>query len=423
MGALALLAAVLLVLLVLAVDIEAGPRGVGGRSHGRRLGADGHGIRKPHGVRSGPQPPAPRTNVPALIESQGYPCEIHTTTTEDGFVLVLHRVPTGRGKAPNGKVVYLQHGLIDSSSTWFVNLANESLGYILADEGYDVWAGNVRGNGQSWETTTNCTYLDDCFWANSWDQMAQYDMPAMVSYILATTGVETIGYVGHSQGTEIMFAHFSSSSPLASSIAVFAALAPVAHLGHVTVPFLPEIAMIPSSIEYDLLGVDAFNLDPATIQTLLPGLCEAVPSTCRDAVCVFAGCADSDLNETRFDILFAYYPSPCSVQNMVHYSQSVHTNLFQMYDYGSAAANEAHYGQATPPQYNVADFSLKVGLFSGSLDRLADPADVAWLAATLPAENIVFQRQYPMAHGDFVWGLDAASTVYVDVLSLFAEYL
>lgn len=64
---------------------------------------------------------------------------------------------------------------------------------------------------------------------------------------------------------------------------------------------------------------------------------------------------------------------------MIHWSQGVKDNAFQMYDYGCglfSCGNKDHYGQKTPPAYDLTQVKLPTGLYSGGQDKLADPRDV-----------------------------------------------
>lgn len=61
-----------------------------------------------------------------------YPVETHHAITFDGYILELHRIPFGRNNkqqvTKQRPVVFLQHGLLCTSSVWVMNLPNQSAG-------------------------------------------------------------------------------------------------------------------------------------------------------------------------------------------------------------------------------------------------------------------------------------------------------
>ena len=70
------------------------------------------------------------------------------------------------------------------------------------------------------------------FWDFSWDEMAKYDLPAVLDYVTEETNVSSIYYVGHSQGTLMAFTGFSQNHTLANKVKHIFALAPISHAGH-----------------------------------------------------------------------------------------------------------------------------------------------------------------------------------------------
>jgi hypothetical protein len=67
-----------------------------------------------------------------------------------------------------------------------------------------------------------------------------------------------------------------------------------------------------------------------------------------------------NLNATRFPTLISHTPAGTSVKNMAHWAQMLRSNKWEMFDYGSAAANVAKYGSPSPPLYNYSSMAQKI---------------------------------------------------------------
>ncbi|OAF69812.1 hypothetical protein A3Q56_02438 [Intoshia linei] len=69
----------------------------------------------------------------------------HNVTTEDGYIIEIHQISKLDNKK-NKRVIFVQHGLLCSSDIWLDNGPNSALAYVMAENGYNVFLGNVRGN-------------------------------------------------------------------------------------------------------------------------------------------------------------------------------------------------------------------------------------------------------------------------------------
>lgn len=318
-------------------------------------------------------------------------------------------------------MVFLQHGLLADSSNWITNLPNSSLGFILADAGFDVWMGNSRGNTWSRKHKTLSASQTE-FWAFSFDEMANYDLPASINFIVNKTGQEQVYYVGHSQGTTIGFIAFSQIPELAKKVKMFFALAPVASVEFSTSP-LTKLGKLPEFLLKDLFGVKEFLPQSTLLKWLGTHICNHVilKELCGNAFFVLCGFNEKNLNMSRVPVYVAHSPAGTSVQNMLHWGQFIKSLKFQAFDWGSGARNYFHYNQTYPPLYSVKDMPVPTAVWSGGQDSLADVKDISVLL--LQITNLVHNKFIPeWEHLDFIWGLDAPWRLYNDIVDLMRKY-
>ncbi|NXU42299.1 LIPM Lipase, partial [Drymodes brunneopygia] len=348
----------------------------------------------------------------------GYPSEQYEVMTEDGYFLTLNRIPHGKGDAglsgPKSPVL-LVHGFCLDGGDWVDNLPNNSLAFILADAGYDVWIGNNRGN--SWSRQhVNLSIASEEFWDFSFHEMAMYDLPAMVGFILMQTDQEKLFYVGHAQGSSLGFIAFSSLPHLAKKIKLFFALAPVYTFRHVR-GLLLKFAFLPELELKLLFGTRELVLVPRKKKLALVETCSRplAPEVCVEAIFLVGGYDRKNLNVSRLDVYLSHFPDYTSVKTLLHWGQTAKSGQFKQFDYG--LRNMEKYNQPKPPFYKIEAMEVPVALWSGGQDWVTPPLETKRLLLRLT--KVIHQEEFPdWNHFDHHWGLNAPERMYRNMVAM-----
>ncbi|XP_045615969.1 gastric triacylglycerol lipase [Procambarus clarkii] len=415
----------------------------------------------------------------SLGREAGYLVESHTVTTEDGYLLTLHHLPpyanpsrrrylhlresetdppvrarwnasdsgegpalspatdTGETEVPttprymdqhasnsssSGKVVFLQHGLMGSSDNWNTNTKQDSLAYLLSDAGYDVWMGNFRGNIYS-RRHMNLTHKDPRFWKFSYDEMARYDLPAMLDYVLEETGARRLHYLGHSMGTTVFFALMSSQPEYQQRVASMVALAPVATVTNIVSP-IKYLAPLVNELQLvlRLLGNDQELMTNRLLISLWePYRVCGSHAFCENLQFLITGFDPSRADQEMVPVILSHNPAGASTQTLFHFAQGFTSGRFQHFDWGRES-NLERYGQVEPPVYNVTNINVPITMFWSLNDWLIGEKDVHRLEEELPHVEACYKVSNPIfSHLDFLWATDARSLVYEKVFDILDE--
>ena len=372
--------------------------------------------------------------IPQLIESRGFKSQQHTVQTHDGYLLNHYRIVNPQIANPIKRPVVMFHGLLVSSSEFIINPGghiNETLlpgeygnnlGFELAKQGYDVWLCNVRGN----EYSSSHAWLKPTsreFWNFSKDEFIKHDLPDTLEYIQLMTNSSKLAYVGHSQGTHIMFGLLATQAKYNDIIEPFIALAPVATVKHVTT-FLRVLA----NSRFLLRLIQEYNrfLKPQWIERHVANFCKSYRSKwCNEVVFLINGGVDSgQVNATRISTYLSILGYGTSTKNIVAWGQNVVSGTFSFFDYGYAN-NKQMYGTFTPPSYDLAKITNKhIALFTSMADNLADAKDVDILRASLKVTPVLdYLVPLPQfSHLDFAIGMDTGFFVNKKIFELLEAY-
>ncbi|NWI73580.1 LIPM Lipase, partial [Dryoscopus gambensis] len=347
----------------------------------------------------------------------GYPSEEYEVMTEDGYFLSLNRIPHSRrdpGPSGSRSPVLIVHGFCLDGGDWVDNFPDNSLAFILADAGYDVWIGNNRGN--SWSRRhLNLSITSEEFWDFSFHEMAMYDLPAMVSFILMQTEQERLFYVGHGQGSSVGFIAFSSLPHLAGKIKLFFALSPLYTFRYVHGPVLRTV-FLPDLQLKELFGTRELVLVKRRERLRQAEKCRwpSEARKCSHEIFIIGGFHEN-LNTSRLDVYISHFPDYTSVKNLLHWGQTAKSAQFRQFDYG--ARNLEKYNQPKPPTYNIGAMRVPVAIWSGGQDWVSPTEDLYRILTFLP--NVVYREYFPdWNHFDPHWGLDAPQRMYRRMVAL-----
>jgi len=392
--------------------------------------------------------PTYSTTMEELVVGRGYPLESHEVVTEDGYFLTLHRIPYGRGSnSTTGKgapkpVVFLQHGITLASNCFTVLDADQSLGFILADAGYDVWMGNNRGTTYSrghMQYKNNALKASN-YWYISMDKLAKYDMPAMINYALKISSAKQLALIGHSQGCTLVFMMLASLDSMNDKVSGVIHLGPVVFPKWINAPLVVQIAaaytdQIPKAIA---LGELLPNYATAPLyykfcngKTVSDPVCNTVIFRKFYAPAQLASGVDDNM------LISTTWPAGIASRLLEHWAQLIRQadpHRLSMYDYGSDCSpkgkpfyescnQKEYFGATTPPAYDLGRIRTPQAWITGGLDVMATLEDVTIQLSQVPKtyqvqKEPVLIKSY--GHMDFVW--DRAALHAGPVLKLLQRY-
>ncbi|XP_021668199.1 triacylglycerol lipase 1 isoform X2 [Hevea brasiliensis] len=319
-----------------------------------------------------------------LIEPAGYPCTEHTIQTKDGYLLALQRVSSRNGniRLQRGPPVLLQHGLFMAGDAWFLDSPEQSLGYILADEGFDIWVGNVRGTFWSYGHVS-LSDKDKEFWDWSWQELALFDLSEMIQHIYSTANSKVF-VVGHSQGTLMSLAALTQPN-IVEMVEAAALLCPISYLEHISAPFVLRMVGLHLDQMVLAMGIHQLNFRSKVLINLLDSMCDGLIE-CDDLL-------------TSITV--------------------IRQGTFSQYDYG-ILKNLKLYGQVKPPAFDLSLIpkSLPLWMGYGGYDALADVTDVEHTLKELQSKpELLYLENY--GHLDFLISVQGKKDVFKHMIRFF----
>ncbi|KAJ3641072.1 hypothetical protein Zmor_027595 [Zophobas morio] len=311
--------------------------------------------------------------ISQILTKYGYPSEVHYVTTSDGYILALHRIPHGKNSTTSNKPVLVLHGIFFSSKHYVVVEVEHDLGYVLADQGYDVWLGdNHHKRAHTW--LPQGTYF-----------LHRYVHPSRYNAKVKATWVGT---------------------------------------WRLSLKANPLRALAPWNVVLNTF-LKVFNTDeipPPSFTIPKTVTCRVSPFVCNQLLISMFGYKRSGVNSTTFKIFLQTAPVPISRKQGIHVFQLMKSGYFRRYDFGRN--NVKVYGTSTPPAFNLSSVTAKNHLFYSDNDNIVTNVEIDRLCEELGGacteKRLISEGT--ITHMDWVFGTGVRGLVYSKLVNVLANY-
>lgn len=290
------------------------------------------------------------------------------------------------------------------------NYESKALPYILANKGYDVWLGNSRGNKHSRKHVRYNADIDKEYWNFSLHEMGIYDIPAVIDFILTETGRTKLTYIGHSQGTALLFAALTIKNDyFKERLNGFLAFGPVTSLNNIKSKKLALLANLQLDVFIKSLGTVELARDNVSYTKLQAKICSQFPFICKLMLSIASGNNPENDDMDRFNVWSSHYPSGASTKSLAHFAICVRSKAFRYYDEAKL--------------YDISNIrDIPIALFVGDLDVLATENDNVDLVRKLAEKNPVkFYKVYKNV-GHITFFISKDNNHVDDALNQIAEF-
>uniref|UniRef100_A0A1Y1M1N7 Lipase n=2 Tax=Photinus pyralis TaxID=7054 RepID=A0A1Y1M1N7_PHOPY len=362
--------------------------------------------------------------VPEIIRRYGYEVETLEVATEDHYILKAYRILSKKsdGFTPP-QPVYLQHGLFQNSKA-FLMQGNKSLPFMLADAGYDVWLGNLRGTLYS--RHTYLSKLDNKFWDYSLDEYAYSDVLSLIDLVYEQTQRKII-YIGYSVGATIAYAYSARFPNVAQAkMQLLVALGPTVHPKELK----SASRHILSNWNYILPVVKFWSKGSVDVKKFgyfdWSSVCFPFPFQMR--LCEVATQLTHDFSLDKIDpefwpLILVNSFDVVSIKVVTHLSQILASGEFRSFR-SSDEENQSKYSNIG---VDLSNARIPTYILRAENDAISTKKNVEFLHSNLPVEAtkhaVYVIKDGNFTHGDLLWHKDVNTHVNVPIIKFIDEFL